>query len=84
MPGHFADRAGRPAPPGLGPEQRDLLCGAFEAYLLHGGNCTDTARSLGIPRNTLLYRIGRIQQMISGNLEQVDDRRRLLISPLLL
>lgn len=56
----------------------------LKSYLLHGGNCTDTARSLGIPRNTLLYRMGRIQTMLPGDLDQLEYRKQLLVSCLLL
>lgn len=53
-------------------------------YLLCGGNYTDTALSLGIHRNSLIYRIGRIQELIGSDLSSPADRKLLLYSFILL
>ena len=54
------------------------------AFLICGGNYTDTAAYLGLHRNSLIYRMTRIQEIISSNLSDVHNKRLLLISYLLM
>ena len=54
------------------------------AFLICGGNYTDTAAYLGLHRNSLIYRMTRIQEVINSNLSEVHNKRLLLISYLLL
>jgi hypothetical protein len=49
-------------------------------YLLCGGNVTDTANRLGLHRNSLIYRINRIRDIITCNLDNIQDRKLLLLS----
>jgi hypothetical protein len=53
-------------------------------FLLCGGNYTDTAARLGLHRNSLIYRMSRIQEIITSDLGDHDNRRLLLYSYLLL
>lgn len=53
-------------------------------FLLCGGNYTDTANRLGLHRNSLIYRMSRIQELISSDLSDYENRRLLLYSYLLL
>lgn len=53
-------------------------------YLLCGGNYTDTASRLGLHRNSLIYRMSRIQELISSDLSDIENRRLLLYSYFLL
>jgi hypothetical protein len=49
-------------------------------YLMHGCNTTDTANDLGLHRNTLIYRVNRIRETINCNLDNIQDRKLLLLS----
>lgn len=53
-------------------------------FLLCGGNYTDTASRLGLHRNSLIYRMSRIQEIISSDLSDHQNRQLLLYSYLLL
>ena len=53
-------------------------------FLLCGGNYTDTAAHLGLHRNSLIYRMSRIQEIISSDLGDYQNRKLLLYSYLLL
>ena len=53
-------------------------------YLLCGGNYTDTAARLGLHRNSLIYRMSRIQEIISSDLSDHENRKLLLYSFFLL
>lgn len=52
-------------------------------FLLCGGNYTDTAAHLGLHRNSLIYRMSRIQEIISSDLGDYQNRKLLLYSYLL-
>ena len=52
-------------------------------YLICGGNYTDTAQRLGLHRNSLIYRMTRIQEIIHCNLEDFQTRKVLLFSLLI-
>lgn len=54
------------------------------AFLICGGNYTDTAAYLGLHRNSLIYRMTKIQDIISSNLSDTQNKRLLLISYLLM
>jgi hypothetical protein len=49
-------------------------------YLLCGGNFTDAANNLGLHRNSLIYRVSRIRNLISSNLDNPEHRKILLLS----
>ena len=53
-------------------------------FLLCGGNYTDTAAHLGLHRNSLIYRMSRIQEIVSTDLGDYQNRKLLLYSYLLL
>ncbi len=53
-------------------------------YLLCGGNYTDTAARLGLHRNSLIYRMTRIQEIIRTDLADHWNRQLLLYSFLLM
>lgn len=55
-------------------EHRSSLVQTMDAYFAHHGNITQTAESLFIHRNTLLYRLDRIQELTGQNLNQADMR----------
>ncbi|KAB8165877.1 PucR family transcriptional regulator [Streptomyces sp. 3MP-14] len=59
--------------PLLRPEHRELAHTA-EAFLDHAGQATRTAESLGIHRQTLYYRISRIEQLTGLDLNDGEDR----------
>ena len=52
--------------------------------LLCGANYTDTANRLGLHRNSLIYRISRIKEMIQTDLDDINNRRLLLFSFLMI
>ena len=49
-------------------------------FLLFSCNYTDAAHKLHLHRNTLIYRINRIENLISANLSDVTEREFLLLS----
>lgn len=53
-------------------------------YLLCGGNFTDTALHLGIHRNSLIYRISKIQEIVGSDLNSPAKRKLMLYSFILL
>jgi purine catabolism regulator len=61
-------------------KHRSSLVKTLLAYFEHHGNISQTAESLFIHRNTLLYRLERIQDLTGQNLEQADMRLALHLS----
>ena len=55
-------------------KHRSSLVETIAAYFGHHGNISQTAESLFIHRNTLLYRLERIQELTKHDLEQADTR----------
>jgi purine catabolism regulator len=55
-------------------KHRSSLVDTIAAYFEHHGNISQTAESLFIHRNTLLYRLERIQELTKHDLEQADTR----------
>jgi hypothetical protein len=52
-------------------------------YLLHERNNNETAKALGIHRNTLSYRLLQIEELTALNLDNAEDRHFALLSFLL-
>jgi hypothetical protein len=52
-------------------------------YLTCGGNYTDAANRLGLHRNSLIYRMTRIQDLIRSDLNDAEARKALLLSCLI-
>lgn len=50
------------------------LVQTIDAYFTHHGNISQTAESLFIHRNTLLYRLERIQELTNNDLNQANMR----------
>ena len=55
-------------------QHRGSLVQTIDAYFAHHGNISQTAESLFVHRNTLLYRIDRIQELTSQDLNNADMR----------
>ena len=55
-------------------EHRSNLVQTIEEYFNHHGNVSQTAEALFIHRNTLLYRLDRIQELTHHDLNQSDMR----------
>ena len=53
---------------------RSSLMETLSAYFDHHGNVSQTADALYIHRNTLLYRLDRIQELTGQGLDQADNR----------
>lgn len=49
-------------------------------FLLYSCNYTDAANKLNLHRNTLIYRINRIESLISANFSDIAEREFLLLS----
>ena len=49
-------------------------------FLLFSCNYTDAANKLHLHRNTLIYRINRIENLVSANFSDVSEREFLLLS----
>jgi purine catabolism regulator len=55
-------------------ENRGSLVKTVQAYFDHHGNISQTAESLFVHRNTLLYRMDRVQELTGIQLEQANMR----------
>ncbi len=55
-------------------------CKTLLYYLLCGGNFTDAAAEMSLHRNTMIYRINKIREIIRSNLDDIQNRKRLLYS----
>jgi len=55
-------------------QNRGSLVKTVEAYFTHHGNISQTAESLFVHRNTLLYRMERIQELTRLQLDQANMR----------
>jgi PucR family transcriptional regulator, purine catabolism regulatory protein len=55
-------------------QNRGSLVKTVEAYFAHHGNISQTAESLFVHRNTLLYRMERIQELTRLQLDQANMR----------
>lgn len=61
-------------------QHRSTLVQTIDEYFNHHGNISQTAESLFIHRNTLLYRLDRIQELTGHNLNQANMRLALHLS----
>lgn len=53
-------------------------------YLLCGGNYTDAAKIMNLHRNTLIYRVNKIREIVHSNIDDIRNRESLIYSYLLL
>lgn len=70
---HFAEEIMRPLAE-YDEQNRGSLVKTVEAYFGHHGNISQTAESLFVHRNTLLYRMDRIQELTGLQLDQANMR----------
>jgi DNA-binding PucR family transcriptional regulator len=56
------------------------LVTVLQSYLLHERNTSETAKALYIHRNTMLYKIHKIEEIIGCSLEDPMLRERMLFS----
>jgi len=61
-------------------QNRGSLVKTVEAYFDHHGNISQTAESLFVHRNTLLYRMERIEELTGLNLDHANMRLALHLS----
>jgi purine catabolism regulator len=61
-------------------DHRGSLVQTLEAYFNHHGNISQTAESLFVHRNTLLYRMDRIQELTQQEINNADMRLALHLS----
>jgi purine catabolism regulator len=61
-------------------QHRGSLVQTIDAYFAHHGNISQTAESLFVHRNTLLYRLERIQELTEHDLNQADMRLALQLA----
>ena len=61
-------------------DHRGSLLQTLSAYFSHHGNISQTAESLFVHRNTLLYRMDRIQELTGQDLNNADMRLALHLS----
>ena len=61
-------------------QNRGSLVKTIEAYFNHHGNISQTAESLFVHRNTLLYRLERVQELSGLQLDQPNMRLALHLS----
>jgi len=53
---------------------------SLKAYLLSGNNVNHAAKELFIHRNTMVYRLAKIHEIIGYDINQPDVARRLLLT----
>lgn len=51
----------------------------FEVYFMENGNIVRSAKALNIHRNTMIYRVERINVILTCSIEDMDTRLRLMI-----
>jgi len=56
------------------------LVNTLETYLEHGGALAEAAATLNVHRNTLLYRLGRIEEIADIDLKDVKQRLNLYVA----
>ena len=61
-------------------QHRSSLVQTLDAYFNHHGNISQTAESLFIHRNTLLYRLERIQELTKQDMNQANMRLSLQLA----
>lgn len=61
-------------------ENHTLYANTLYWFLLFSCNYTDAANKLHLHRNTLIYRINRIENLVSANFSDVSEREFLLLS----
>jgi hypothetical protein len=59
-----------------GDEDQRLLIRCLHTFLLNGGNLSLTAKSLYVHRNTLIYRLGKLSELLGENIKELDAARR--------
>ncbi len=65
-------------------EEGTAYCRTLYWYLLCGGNFTDAAKILDLHRNTLIYRMNKIRELVRTNIDDPENRKLLLYSFLIL
>ena len=61
-------------------EHRTELLPTLRCYLEHGSNIVRAAEAMFVHRNTLVYRLGRIQELVGLDLDETDKRLSILFS----
>ena len=56
-----------------GQDQDEVRLATLRTFLLNGRNVAASSRALGIHRNTMLYRLEKIQEEIGQNLYELDE-----------
>jgi DNA-binding PucR family transcriptional regulator len=64
-------------------EHHGDLVKTLDAYLRHGGNASRTANALYVHRNSLRYRLARIQALTDLDYDDADSRLALQVALLL-
>lgn len=54
--------------------------GTLENFFLYNGNLSETARAMHLHRNSLLYRLGRVEELLGHSLEDPELRLSLQIA----
>jgi hypothetical protein len=62
-----------------GGEKGRTLVEALRSYLIHGRNTNATARALGLHRNTVIYRIERLRELLGDDLDSTDASVHLML-----
>jgi purine catabolism regulator len=52
----------------------------LDAYLRYGGALAEAAAAINIHRNTLLYRLGRVEELTGLDLKDVTQRLNLYVA----
>lgn len=66
-----------PAVRALAEQGGDALVQCLYSYLLNGRSIADTARAMYIHRNTLIYRLGKIEEVLGKELKSLSDEELL-------
>lgn len=58
-------------------ENSRVLVDCLNAYLLNGRNISKTARSLGVNRNTLIYRLEKLDTLLGETVDELPGEKRM-------
>ena len=61
-------------------KENTQYCETMFYFLLCGGNYTDASRVMALHRNTLIYRMNKIRDIVRSNIDNVENRKLLLYS----
>ncbi|MCG0276223.1 MAG: helix-turn-helix domain-containing protein [Thermosediminibacteraceae bacterium] len=57
----------------LSVKEREILMNTLFIYAINGGNLSKTSKECFLHRNTLIYRISKLREILKNNLNNPED-----------